>query len=77
MSDEYLPCFYDTTLMTETQAFSRGLHQGTLGHGPFGIYHSLEDNPTPEIARLVSMWLRGWSKGRTLFLEQQNETSTH
>lgn len=66
----YCVDFYNVTCMNETQAYSRGLHQGFHGQGPFGVWYALEHEPTPIQARIVSQWLRGWAKGRTLWLEQ-------
>lgn len=66
-----LPGFYDWRLMTYAQAYSRGFHQGHNGHGPFGIYHGLEEAPDPDHALKVSFWLKGWAKGRFLYLAEK------
>lgn len=64
--------YYDISTITKTQAWCRGFHQGATGQGPFGIYRACEENPTPENVELVSLWLKGWSKGRRFYETKQN-----
>lgn len=73
-SDEY-PLkgdFYDTKTLTTNTAFTRGFFQGSKGRGPFGIWQTLEQDPTPRNALLVASWLRGWSRGIELHSNQSN-----
>lgn len=67
------PSFYDWQNMDYGQSYLRGFYQGYRGHGPFGIWRCLEEDPNEITAMLVSQWLKGWSKGRKLYMETHHE----
>lgn len=63
-----------TINMTSDKSWCRGFQDAYDGHGPFGSWFLLEENPTPENAELLANWLKGWAKGRKLYLETHHET---